>query len=71
MHPTTKSPSEMAYCIVGKRRRNLKRGLEKAKQKKEPRLVAIPNQSQLLHTNNNPKTVCAAWFGVEIMVTIF
>ena len=34
MHPTTKSPSEMAYCIVGKRRRNLKRSLEKAKQKK-------------------------------------
>ena len=33
MHPT-KSPSEMAYCIVGKRRRNLKRSLEKAKQKK-------------------------------------
>ena len=50
MHPTTKSPSEMAYCIVGKRRRNLKRSLEKAKQKKEPRLVAIPNQSQLFYT---------------------
>lgn len=38
------------WRIVGKRRRNLKRSLEKAKQKKEPRLVAIPNQSQLFYT---------------------
>ena len=38
MHPTDKSPSEMAYCIVGKRRRNLKRSLEKAKQSKKKSL---------------------------------
>ena len=55
----------MAYCIVGKRRRNLKRSLEKAKQKKEPRLVAIPNQSQLLHTNNNPKPRAQRGLGLK------
>ena len=69
MHPTTKSPSEMAYCIVGKRRRNLKRSLEKAKQSKkrasEGRLVAIPNQSQLLHTNNNPKPRAQRGLGLK------
>ena len=41
MHPTTKSPSEMAYCIVGKRRRNLKRSLEKAKQSKKKSLERV------------------------------
>lgn len=48
MHPTDKSPSEMAYC--GQAKAKPKAELGESKAKKEPRLVAIPNQSQLFYT---------------------
>ena len=52
MYPTTKSPSEMAYCGQAKAKPEAQLGESKAKQKRasEGRLVAIPNQSQLFYT---------------------
>ena len=51
------------YCGQAKAKPEAQLGESKAK--KEPRLVAIPNQSQLLHTNNNPKPHAQRGLGLK------
>ena len=53
----------MVYCGQAKAKPEAELGESKAK--KEPRLVAIPNKSQLLHTNNNPEPRAQRGLGLK------
>lgn len=54
------------YCGQAKAKPEAQFGESKAKKRaSEPRLVAIPNQSQLLHTNNNPKPRAQRGLGLK------